>query len=86
MSALLYTWTKWPVVGVDAEAPEGEEPMDQRMGDRRARRRGRGSGSANGRRGRERQRRSRSAQEKAAAERKSAKRERGRTAWDGERK
>jgi len=80
---LLYTWTKWPVVGAVADA-EGEEPMDQRIGDRRARRSG--SGSAKGRRGRERQRRRSSAQEKAAAERKSARRERGRMAGVGERK
>lgn len=65
---------------------EGEEPMDQRIGDRRARRRGRGRGSANGRRGRERHRRRRSAQEKAAAERKSARSERGNMAGVGERK
>ena len=64
---------------------EGDEPMDQRIGERRGR--WSGSGNAKGRQGRERQRRRRrSAQEKVTAERKSARRERGRMAGVGERK
>ena len=59
---------------------EGDEPMDQRIGERRGR--WSRSGNAKGRQGRERQmrRRRRSAQEKVTAERMSARRERGRMA------
>jgi hypothetical protein len=63
---------------------EGDEPMDQRIAERRGR--WSGSGNAKDRQGRERQRRRRrrSAQEKVTAERKSARRERGRMAGVGE--